>query len=186
MRLFIAFDIDAATRAQLTSVREAIERVISAAASPPRVTWVKSEAAHVTLRFIGETPPQTLEAVQQALGGMAVEPFEVRWDAVGTFGGTRHPRVIWISPGSGIEQCRELVGRLDVALEALVGPGESRPFVPHLTLGRVRAPGRRVDWARALAAVRWEPTVTLVDQIVLYQSQLSPKGPTYTALSTRG
>jgi 2'-5' RNA ligase len=186
MRLFIAFEIDDVTRAQLGEARGALQRVVTTAATPPRVTWVKDDAAHVTLRFIGETPAETSHTIQDALGAVTVSPFDVRWETVGTFGGMRRPRTIWVAPTAGTAECQMLVARINQQLDPLIGAGETRPFTPHLTIGRVRDPGRGVDWTHALAAVHWRPSVTRVERFVLYQSRLSPHGPTYTALSTHG
>ena len=186
MRLFIAIDIDDATRAQLGAARDAIQAVVDEARTPARVTWVKPEVAHVTVRFIGETPDHTLQAIQDALGTVTVAPVDVRWERIGTFGGMRHPRVIWVAPANETPALTHLAEQINAELDPIVGPGEARPFKPHVTLGRVKDPGRGVDWERALAAVQFTPTVTRVDHVTLYQSRLSPKGPTYTALSTHG
>jgi 2'-5' RNA ligase len=186
MRLFIAIDIDDRTRAQFTAARDAIERVVRTARVPPRITWVKPEAAHVTLRFIGETADDDVPAIQQALSAVRVTRFTLTWETVGTFGGTKNPRVIWIAPTDGRDACIALATHVNAELDRLTGPGEARPFKPHLTLGRVREPGRQVDWPRALAAVHWTPTVTTVARVVLYRSRLSPKGATYTAVSAHG
>lgn len=186
MRLFVAVDVDDQTRAQLAISRNAIEEIVNAARVPPRVTWVNPDRAHVTVRFIGETAEQHLDAIQRALSTIAIEPFEVTWEAVGAFGGMRNPRVIWIAPTTGLEAFGKLAGQVNALLDPLIGPGETRAFKPHLTLGRVRDSGRNIDWRRALEAVRFSPTVSRVDHITLYQSRLSPKGPTYTAISTHG
>jgi RNA 2',3'-cyclic 3'-phosphodiesterase len=183
MRLFVAADIDEATRAQLPVVRDAMAAVLNTAQVPPRVTWVSAEAAHVTLRFIGETHEEAAKAIEQALlAAMDVQPFAVRWERLGTFGGTRNPRVIWVAPTSGIDEFARLAQRINDRLDPLIGPGEKRPFAPHLTIGRVRDVGKRVDWPGALTRATFSPTTTHVDHITLYQSRLSPKGPTYTAL----
>jgi RNA 2',3'-cyclic 3'-phosphodiesterase len=187
MRLFIAADIDDATRAQLALARDAIQKVLAEARVPPRLTWVKDDNAHVTLRFIGEAPEQTASTIQETLAAsLHIEPFDVRWEKLGTFGGSRNPRVIWIAPTSGLEPFTKLAEQVNAQLAPVIGPGESRPFKPHLTLARVKEPGKGVDWERALAAFRFTPTIVRIDHVTLYQSRLSPKGPTYTALSTHG
>jgi 2'-5' RNA ligase len=186
VRLFVAVDIDAATRAQLAPAREAIRRAIEKARMPARVTWVKDDAAHVTVRFIGETVDDRRQQIETALAAIRITPFDVRWETLGTFGGMRHPRVIWIAPTSGAEELRTVAKRVNDALDPVLGPGDARPFKPHLTLGRVREPGQGVDWSSALRAAPIVPTVSRVHHVTLYQSRLSPKGPTYTALSTHG
>jgi 2'-5' RNA ligase len=185
VRLFIAVDIDDDTRAQLAATRDAMQRIVNDARVPPRITWVKDDAAHVTVRFIGEVDEQKLSLIQSALAAITCAPFDVQWEMLGTFGGLRNPRVIWIAPASGGAAFGELARQVNAALDPVLGPGEARPFKPHLTLGRVRDAGRGVDWARAMA-VGFNPSITRVDHVTLYQSRLSPKGPTYTALSTHG
>lgn len=184
MRLFVAVDIGDALRGQLGPARAAIETVITRARVPPRVVWTRDEQAHVTLRFIGETDDERAAAIRGALShDIPIEPFEVEWDRVGTFGG-REPRVIWIGSHTSADAWAALADEVNRRLEPLVGPGEMRPFRAHVTLGRVKEPGRGVDWARALKAVRLLPATTRVDHATLYVSRLSPQGPTYTAICT--
>lgn len=186
MRLFVAVDIDPTTRAALASAREVMRPMLDAARVPPRITWVREDVAHVTVRFIGEVPDVQLRPIQDALSGIHIRPFEVTWGHVGAFGGRRNPRVLWLAPSGGGEAFDALAKQINDALDPVLGPGEDRPFTAHLTLGRVRDPGRGVDWGGALAAVRLNPTVMRVEHVTVYQSRLSPKGPTYTALSSHG
>jgi 2'-5' RNA ligase len=181
MRLFVAADISDETRAQIRSVRDALEPLI-AGRRAPRITWVHESAAHVTVRFIGEVSDQQAAAIAAVLTpALVTVPFEVCWDRVGTFPGGRSPRVIWLSATRGAESLAELAALVGTRLESVIAGGDTRPFKAHLTIGRVRDPGR-VAWAAALARVTIEPTITRVDHVTLYRSQLSPKGPTYTEL----
>jgi RNA 2',3'-cyclic 3'-phosphodiesterase len=197
VRLFVAADIDDHTRAQLPLVRDAIESAVAEAAVPPRVTWVRAELAHVTLRFIGEVPDAVGESATAVLAsGFEMPPFEIHWTHLGTFpragrtardgqerrGRRTFPKVIWIGAATGGESLARLAQLVNERLTPIVGAGDSRPFKAHLTIGRVRDAGRGVDWSEALAHARLEPTTTLVDHVTIYQSKLSPKGPTYTAL----
>ena len=86
----------------------------------------------------------------------------------------------------GLDSFTQLAQEIDVRIDPVLGEGRSQPFAPHLTLGRVKESGRGVDWPRALQAVRFTPTFTRVARVTLYQSRLSSKGPTYTAVSSYG
>ncbi len=187
MRLFIAIDIDEQTRAQLDAVRVAMQAALDKAAAPPRVAWVKDAAAHVTLRFIGEVPDALAAAIQGVIvSGVDLPAFEVRWGCLGRFPHRGTPRALWVGPVQGGEELVALGHAVNDRLAPLIGPGEARPLTPHLTLGRVKEPGKGVDWARVLDAATWRPTTTRIDRVVLYVSRLSPKGPTYTALCAGG
>jgi 2'-5' RNA ligase len=181
MRLFVAADVGDRAKAHIRAIREQLIPALAASRRAPRVTWVKEDAAHVTLRFIGEVSDDCAAQIETALSpDFAVGPFEVRWDCVGTFPGGRSPRVLWIG-ASGDEKLAELAELVEARLLAIVGPGESRPFKAHLTVGRIKEPGRFV-WAEAISRLPFEPSVTRVDHVTLYRSRLSPKGPTYTEM----
>ena len=186
MRLFVAADIDDDMRGQLAAAQDALRSVLTEARTPPRVTWVRPEAAHITLRFIGETSDETATRIRATLAGLALLPFAITWGTIETFGGNRNPRVIQVRPTAGFEACARLVHQINERLDPVIGAGDSRPFTPHLTLGRVRERGRGVDWARARQAVCLTPTVTRIERVTLYESRLSRKGPTYTAVSSHG
>ena len=181
--MFIAIDVDDETRGQLAEVRAAIVAQLRTAAVPPRVTWVKEEAAHVTVRFLGETTEHAARAISKGLSdGLGLPAFSVKWERLGTFPSGRKPRVIWIGPTSGEAELQAVAAAVNSRLAPIIEPADSRPFAPHLTIGRVKERGKDVDWARAVAAAPFRPTITRVDHVTLYLSKLSSKGPTYTAL----
>jgi 2'-5' RNA ligase len=186
MRLFLAAEIDDDTRVQLAAAQHALQSVLKHARVPPRITWVDPLVAHVTIRFIGETSEETATRVQAALAALPVHPFAVRWGAMGIFGGNRHPKSIWVGPIAGQDGLARLAQDIDARLDPVIGGGRTQPLMPHLTLGRVKDRGSGADWTRALQAVSFTPTVTRIEQVTLYQSRLSSKGPTYTAMSRHG
>jgi 2'-5' RNA ligase len=186
MRLFLAADIDGETRQQLAAAQDALRSVLERAPVPPRVVWVSPTIAHVTLRFLGETTEDNAARLQAALADFTFQSFEVTWGRIGTFGGRRNPKTIWLAPTSGHEQFTHLAQAIDRRIDSVIGAGRSQPFAAHLTLGRIRERGRGVDWTRALETVRLTPTRTQIIKVTLYQSRLSSKGPTYTALSGHG
>ena len=70
---------------------------------------------------------------------------------------------------------------MERACAALGFPPETRPFSPHITLGRVRAPRRDARLADLLAtAARDEFGRSRVEGLALMESELSPRGARYT------
>jgi len=176
-------DVSADTRAQFRRVREVLQERLANARRAPRVTWVADEAAHVTLRFIGEVSEAAGAEVQTVL----TAPFEIsavdtQWTELGTFPGGRRPRVIWLGASSSHEALAALASAVNTRLEPIVGPGEERKFRGHLTIGRIRNADVKFNWPRVLEGLEPGASHTLVDHVTLYQSRLSPKGPTYTPL----
>jgi RNA 2',3'-cyclic 3'-phosphodiesterase len=184
VRLFVAVDIGDEARAQLRRVRTALEQRLAAATRAPRVTWVAGEAAHVTVRFIGEVPDATADRVRGALAApFPVEAYDLELSGAGAFPNHRRPRVVWIAITTGQLETAQVAKAVNARLEPIIGPAEDRPFRAHLTVARVKelVP---FDWDAALKGVEAGRTVSRIDRVTLYQSRTSPKGPTYTALCT--
>jgi len=182
MRLFAAIDVGDAVRAEATRVITVISDKLEAAAAPPRITWVKPAALHVTLRFLGEVDEAAVPALCAKLAPpVHLPPFEVEWRGVGAFPSPRHPRALWLGVVGGGAQLGALEAEVSRRLAGTLDP-ELRPLLPHLTLGRIKMAGTGVDWLKLLQSVEVRGARSVVDRITLYRSQLGPRGPHYTGL----
>lgn len=184
MRVFVAVDIGDAVRREARRVIETLTGKLEAVQKPPKVTWVKPAALHLTIKFIGEVDPERADALASLLmAPIPVKPFDVQWRGVGTFPNNKQPRALWIGVISGAAQLAEIeaeVSRRFAGSHAV--EIEDRPLLPHLTLGRVKMAGEGVDWPKVLQACEVKQAVTRVDRVALYQSKLSQQGPHYTEL----
>jgi RNA 2',3'-cyclic 3'-phosphodiesterase len=183
-RVFIAIDIGDAVRREVSRVVSTLTGKLEAAKTPPKVVWVKPDALHVTIKFIGEVEPREVERLQALLAPpIELEPFELEWRGVGTFPNHKHPRALWLGVINGAaplaqveaEVSRRLAGANAVELD-------DRAFLPHLTIGRVKMAGAGVDWPKILQAVEVKRVASIVDRVTLYRSELSQRGPHYTGL----
>ena len=135
------------------------------------IRWTRLENLHVTVEFFGAVAEEGIPGLAQALGRAAAgaEGFPLRLAGVGTFGGARHPRVLWL----GVESAGlgELHGRVAAALREGGWEPEARAFAPHLTLGRI---DRLEDLGRFNEAVTRcgaaEAEVQVVRELILYES----------------
>jgi RNA 2',3'-cyclic 3'-phosphodiesterase len=140
---------------------------------------------HLTLHFFEELPavrlPDVIDSMRETAG--AIGPFSLEIRGVGAFPNARRARVVWAGVGAGSEEVRTVVDRLRSALGQRGFPAEERPFVPHLTLARVRTP-RDAEWAgRFLSAPEYasrEWVRAPVSEIVLKESELLPTGARHT------
>jgi 2'-5' RNA ligase len=173
IRAFVALDLEEPMRARLAElVAEIRDRI-------PGVRWVRPEGIHLTLRFLGYARREVLDSLGPALRSeadrCAAGAAEV--SGLGTFPERGRARVIWL----GIAVPPSVL-RLQQACErAAVAAGfepETRPFAPHLTLGRWPEPAR----PPALPAA--DLGRTRLDTLVLYRSQPGPKGSVYTPLES--
>jgi 2'-5' RNA ligase len=192
MRLFVALDIDDAIRERITRFVDGVRNFASDA------RWVKPESLHVTLKFIGEQPEDAVARIKQALAEVQVTATKIHLHGYGFFATVNAARVFWIGMESG-PQLEALAAAIDDKMPSLGIPKEDRPFSPHLTLAR--GPGGRSSGSpRHRKADRPNRTFKLLQEklaalpapefgtmtpreFFLYQSQLSPKGSTYTKLA---
>ena len=102
--------------------------------------WVRPEGIHLTLKFLGETDEEDLPGIIAALRDVARlhPPIEIEPGGLGSFGGRRGLRVVWVGLGGQIDALITLAAAIDAALAPQGFKREARAFNPHLTLARVR------------------------------------------------
>ncbi len=148
------------------------------------VRWVKPEAMHLTLRFFGHIPEDSLERIGEVMlsVGRSRAPFEVNIAGLGAFPSPMRPKVFWLGV-RGDNSLSELYQDLDQGLTRIGFPGETRPFSPHLTLGRCqeRLPDARIilEQYRDIACA-----ATSIDRLVLFESRLRPSGAVHLPRKT--
>lgn len=182
MRLFVAADLDERARASLAGSIGLLRAHLEPAGvgQPHPVKWVDARQLHLTLHFLGEIDDRRVPAIVSALGDpLPMAPVDVALGGWGVFPARGAPRVIWIGVTAGTAGLSTAHRLLGARLQALGLRLEPRPLSPHLTVGRVKdAVGPA--WSAAMAEAAPPAAVTCrVDHCTLYQSRLSPAGPTY-------
>lgn len=186
VRLFVAIELPAATREAVAALLVRLQREMPSDA----LRWVRPESIHITLKFLGATPREQVSEVAAALGGVAAQASTLRLtpQGLGSFGGRRNMRVVWLGVGGDTEGLAALAASIDEAVAPLGFERERRAFAAHLTLARVRettTPEERAALHAALIAVRapeFEPFVAA--ELSLMRSTLSPSGARYETLAT--
>ena len=184
VRCFVAVDVGDAVRREVTRVVSTLTGKLDAVKTPPRVVWVKPAALHVTIRFLGEIEPADVERLQEVLApAIPLAPFEIEWRGIGTFPNNKHTRALWIGVVNGAAPLAQLEAEVSRRIAGgRVADLDDRPFLAHLTVGRVKMAGAGVDWPKILQAVEVKRIKTVVDRVTLYRSELSRGGPHYTGL----
>jgi len=135
-RTFIALETNEALQCHLTNVIRQVTLVL------PAIRWVEPVSIHLTLAFLDElTDEQVAEAVQATqMAAQQAQSFSYRLSRLGTFGSSRYPRVIWM----GVEEASGSLASVHCMLsQQLLQRGfeiDTRPFLPHLTLARLKSP----------------------------------------------
>ena len=192
-RLFVALPLPDRLRKELFAASGAIAGLLPTSL----FRRVPLQNLHLTLRFFGaETGSLDRERIaallRERLGACRPGPLTLKASEVSAFASLRRARVVWVGLSEeGIEKGES--GRLlslqqeveAVARNIGLAP-ENRPFVPHVTLGRLRSPSRLP--VQGLAATgpsasgsAWSSAFT-VREIGLFASFLTPGGAVYERL----
>jgi 2'-5' RNA ligase len=180
LRCFVAIALPAAVRESVAAHFAREGRGIAG------VRWTGAPGLHLTLKFLGGVEAGRLPAVFAAVDAAADAhaAFSLQLRGAGAFPSPERPRVVWVGAGAGAAEASALAGTLEGALAPLGFAPEARPFAPHLTVGRVKAPPRdRGALPRLIAAVRdrdWGEFLVPAAQVL--RSELFPAGPIYSIL----
>ena len=140
MRVFVAVDVGDAVRREAAWVITALTGKLDAATKPPKVTWVKPAAMHVTIKFIGEVDAARADALASLLEPpFQIRPFDVQWRGIGSFPNNKQPRALWLGVTAGASALAAIEAEVS---RRFAGSGaieiEGRPLLPHLTLAGSR------------------------------------------------
>lgn len=185
MRVFVALDIPEDVRAAIGAFIEKLRATCRVA------RWVRVEGVHVTLKFIGEVPPEKIEPIKAALSQIHFpNSIKLKFRGVGFFPNERRPRVLWAGIESGPE-LGALAAAVETSLEPLGIAKEQRTFSPHLTLARFEIERKKpaqsaFDQLRETIskAGSLEFGSSIASEFHLYQSILKRGGAEYTRLAT--
>jgi len=179
MRLFVALEVPEPVR------REVARRMAGLRDRLPRARWVDPENIHLTLLFLGQTPDDKVPVLSAKLREAFARhaPMTVRLSGGGTFPPKRPARVAWIGMEAPEELAAVQADAVAAAVEAVGFEPEERPFRPHVTLARCEPnwPRDAVDKFTTAFPGEIGPPFT-VDQGVLMESKLSPRGARYTVV----
>ena len=176
MRLFLAIPID---KQILDALAEVVEKLQG---SRGPVRWVRPEGMHLTLKFLGDTEPDRIESLVQAItsGTRDIMPFPITVTGAGAYPNLRRPRVLWAGVVENSGTLKRLARNIEEEAEKLGWERESRTFSPHITIGRVKG---NMNIARLTAAMKEIKDAYWGDQevgeLVLYSSELKPGGAVY-------
>jgi 2'-5' RNA ligase len=136
LRLFVALETPAAVRGALARTLAELREVDA------DVRWESEERLHATLKFLGDTPDSRVEAVAAALErtSSSTAPLTVAYSGLGFFPSPHKPRIVWAGMREPTGGLHDFQAHIEASMRALGFPEESRPFHPHVTLGRVRGP----------------------------------------------
>jgi len=179
LRAFIAIEVPDDIRAELGVLARGLRPRL------PKLAWTPPENLHLTVRFLGNIPshavPRLLDRLRTSLA--PIPSFLLQIAGLGAFPDLRYPSIIWAGvapPIAPLIRTREAVESAAVAIGC---DPESRPYHPHITLGRIRRP-RPGPWNTILGPLSDRPIGGFpVSAVSLFSSVTAPTGAQHTRIA---
>jgi len=136
--------------------------------------WVEKRNLHLTYHFIGEVETPVLLIKQ--LAKIKYEPQQIPIKALGFFGSP--PKILYAKASS------DTLYNLAKEIKEAVGAKETKPFIPHITLCRIKRIKNFEKFIKKIRSFEHKTIGTMQVRIELIQSHLTPKGPIYRTIHT--
>jgi RNA 2',3'-cyclic 3'-phosphodiesterase len=148
--------------------------------------FVDARQAHVTLKFLGQrSVDEQLRVIAVAAAVAKVSaPFTVAFGGIGVFPDARRPHTLWMGLTEGSSALIALAARLETALAEVGFAPEDRPFVPHLTLARIKQRPAPAMMKKLLGEAAEPTLMQTVESFALMESRAASAGVRYVPLRT--
>jgi len=177
-RIFIAVRIDPGP--QLIRILLSLRSLLGG----EKISWTDPANIHLTIEFLGDTEDDMVKAVSIMLKDKCsgFGHFSFRLKGTGLFRNPRDPRVIWIGT-EGIDKLSLLKENIAGGLRDAGFRTESRPFRPHITLGRIKYLRNSQTLLSVLEKYKdMDIQEVQIEEVILYESILRPDGAVYRVI----
>jgi len=180
VRAFIGCTLDLGATRKVQELSRSTRALADAAGW--EVRWVPAPNLHFTLRFLGDIDQGLIEPVADAMrsAAKAIPTLLVGVGGLASFPDRDSPKVLYADVSRGHEGLAKLAERIETALGAIGFPKADRPFVGHMTLGRVRSSRGSLG---TITPPGTDCGVGTIAAVTLYRSDLFSKGAEYIALA---
>lgn len=148
-----------------------------------QVRPVERQNLHFTLVFLGEISSATTDILKAQLSSLEFQPFSVTYKGLGVFPNSANPRIVWM--GTDIEGGEKLMNLYQKVTACIRDAGltPDKPFIPHVTLFRIKYRGPKMF--KMLARYKdLKFGSDFIDRLHLKRSQLTQCGSIYSDMLT--
>ena len=176
-RCFVALPLPAEVKQELTGL-QAIMKTNNPTAP---IKWVEADNLHLTLEFLDELTPEQIKLTQKILEeAVTNQPvFNLALADFTAFPSLGHPKILLVKLRDVEDNAWTLQRKIHGALGQHNLLYDTKPWSAHLTIGRIKNPGVKLQ---GLSQIFPQPLRWPVQKIILYSSQLNSFGPIYTIL----
>lgn len=170
MRLFISCELESTLQTYLLNLAKQL----------PDADLKIPSIFDLTIKFLGETSPESAEEIQRRISSFHFSPFEAHLSAINVFS-PHNIRVVWV----GVQPTSPFIS-LHNEIENLLELPSNPEFVPHITLARVKSLPNKKKFLKALETISVEPIQFTIGKLIVFKSELSSHGAVHTPLACTG
>jgi len=180
IRIFLAFELPMEIKSIVTRVSEELRK------STFNLKWIKVDNIHLTVVFMGNIKMDDIPAIGDKIQKVCLKygSFNILLNGMGCFPNRRNPRVLWLGLDGDLERISHFRDALQKHLIPFGVKQEKRRFKPHLTLGRFRK-SKKIDPPLDESLLKYKELASpdcLLNELVLFKSDLKPSGAEYTKI----
>jgi 2'-5' RNA ligase len=176
-RLFVGARVSVQTANALAAAAETLQRRAKDAGIV--LKWVAPVSYHVTLKFLGWTREDAIDAVRDALDTAVIGAPAVKFRCarLGAFPSLDKASVLWAGVDHALD---DIAARVERAMVGLGFAAETRAFHGHVTLARVRETRSLRELVLPLSEQMFSDTK--IDAVTLFESETKSSGSVYKEL----
>lgn len=173
-RVFIAVELSAGLKSDLKEAEIKAEGFVGG-------RWIDSQKLHLTLKFLGNCEPKSIDLIYRELDDIAAShrAFSLKTTVFGCFPSSKKARILWLGL-NGNGQIYQLQQAIEGSIVKLGFTPEDKKFHPHITVVRLRNV-KAVKLAELNQMIRIDRQVE-VDHIAILESRLTSRGADYILL----
>jgi len=175
MRIFIALELPEKIKKEISKTQNQLKTV------GIKARWVKPEITHLTLVFLGEIAPNKVGEIAKILkeASSQISPINLWLEKIDAFPSLAKAKIIYLSLKGEMGKLNALVLKIQKGLKKQKIAFDQKPFVPHLTLGRLKKL-QNLTWL--LSKIKIPRRHFFTNKLFLIQSTLTSQGPIYKTL----
>ena len=187
-RLFVALLLPNPVRDVVQQVQTRLRDVMG----DEGIRWTRPEQFHFTLKFLGDVEDSELPSVVEGVEAAAAR--SASWNLsvanIGVFPRQRSPQVLWVGAKVGVPVLQTTAQYLNEELAKRNFPAETKPYIPHITLARMKTRDGEESVAKNLPLAQADPGfqtelgVFAARECTLMQSDLQREGAVYTVVKS--
>jgi len=178
IRTFIAIDVPLDLKKGIGRIQTELIKL-----GGGRISWVKPEGIHLTLKFLGDVTRDEMKEVVESVRKTVSkhDDFVLRTTVKGGFPRLSQPRTLWVGVDGG-DVLMELHKDLEVYLTTAGFGPEDAKFHPHLTVCRVKEIDKGAILPAKFADYPLESFEWMAGSVNVMMSRLSPSGADYKCI----